>query len=135
MFSDARHRNCEWLSNPLIKATSDQLSGGLLTGKYLERPEAIEGSRSAAPGFAKARFTPGKLAATKAYVDLARRSGLDPAVMALAFVRQRPFLSSVLLAASRVSQLQLNFQSLDVTLSRELIKEIDVIHDAQPNPK
>lgn len=111
------------------------LSGGLLTGKYSERPEAIQGSRSAAPGFAKARFTPNKLAATKAYMDLARRWGLDPSVMALAFVRQRPFLASVLVAASRVLQLQQNLQSLHVTLTRELIKEIDAIHDVQPNPK
>lgn len=111
------------------------LSGGLLTGKYSERAEAIAGSRSATPGFAKARFTPNKLAATKAYVDLARRWELDPAIMALAFVRQRPFLSSTLVAASSVSQLQKNLQSLDVSLSRELLKEIDAIHDAQPNPK
>jgi aryl-alcohol dehydrogenase-like predicted oxidoreductase len=60
---------------------------------------------------------------------------LDPAVMALAFVRQRPFLSSVLVAASRVLQLQQNLQSLEVTLSRDLVKEIDAIHDAHPNPK
>jgi aryl-alcohol dehydrogenase-like predicted oxidoreductase len=111
------------------------LSGGLLTGKYSERAEAIEGSRSATPGFAKARFTPNKLAATKAYVELARRWGLDPAVMALAFVRQRPFLASLLVAASRISQLQHNLQSLDTTLSRELLKELDAIHDAHPNPK
>lgn len=111
------------------------LGGGLLTGKYLERAEPMEGSRSAAPGFAKARFTPNKLAATKAYSDLALRWGLDPAVMALAFVRQRPFLTSVLFAASRASQLVKNLQSLDVSLSKELVKEIDAIHDAHPNPR
>jgi aryl-alcohol dehydrogenase-like predicted oxidoreductase len=111
------------------------LSGGLLTGKYVERPEPIEGSRSAAPGFAKARFTPNKLAATKAYADLSARWGLDPAVMALAFVRQRSFLTSALFAASRVPQLLQNFQSLDVTLSKELVKAIDAIHDAHPNPR
>jgi aryl-alcohol dehydrogenase-like predicted oxidoreductase len=111
------------------------LAGGLLTGKYVERAQAIEGSRSATPGFAKARFTPAKLAATSAYSRLALSWGLDPAVMALAFVRQRPFLSSVLVAASRAPQLVLNLQSLDIVLSKEQLKAIDAIHDAHPNPR
>jgi aryl-alcohol dehydrogenase-like predicted oxidoreductase len=112
------------------------LGGGLLTGKYADAGAAIEGSRSAImAGFAQARLTPKKLAATAAYADLARRHGLDPADMALAFVRQRPFTTSVLMAASRASQLQANLKSLEVTLSKELIKAIDAIHDDLPNPK
>jgi aryl-alcohol dehydrogenase-like predicted oxidoreductase len=111
------------------------LAGGLLTGKYSDAPAPIEGTRSTMPGFAQARFTPKKLAATAAYIDLARRHGLDPADMALAFVRQRPFTTSVLMAASRVSQLEANLRSLEVTLSKELIKAIDAIHDDLPNPK
>ncbi|CAN7454004.1 aldo/keto reductase [Phenylobacterium sp. LjRoot225] len=112
------------------------LAGGLLTGKYAETRKPIEGSRSAVmPGFAQARFTPKKLAATAAYVDLARRNDLDPAEMALAFVRQRPFTTSVLMAASRAPQLQANLKSLALTLPPELIKAIDAIHDDQPNPR
>jgi aryl-alcohol dehydrogenase-like predicted oxidoreductase len=110
------------------------LGGGLLTGKYSEAAP-IEGTRSVMPGFAQARFTPNKLAATAAYVELARAHGLDPADMALAFVRQRPFTTSVLMAASRVSQLEANLRGLEVTLSKELIKAIDAIHDDLPNPK
>jgi aryl-alcohol dehydrogenase-like predicted oxidoreductase len=112
------------------------LAGGVLTGKYGDAPAPIAGSRSAVmSGFAQARFTPKKLKATAAYVDLAGRHGLDPADMALAFVRQRPFTTSVLMAASRVSQLEANLKSLEVTLPPELIKAIDAIHDDLPNPK
>jgi aryl-alcohol dehydrogenase-like predicted oxidoreductase len=112
------------------------LVGGLLTGKYSAHATPIEGSRSAVmAGFAQARFTPNKLQATAAYVDLARKHGLDPADMALAFVRQRPFTTSVLMAASRVAQLEGNLKSLDVTLPKELVKAIDAIHDELPNPK
>jgi aryl-alcohol dehydrogenase-like predicted oxidoreductase len=32
-----------------------------------------------------------------AYVDIAKRHGLDPAQMALAFVRRQPFVASTLL--------------------------------------
>lgn len=55
--------------------------------------------------------------------------------MALAFVRQRPFTTSVLMAASRVEQLEINLRSLELTLPPELIKAIDAIHDDQPNPR
>jgi aryl-alcohol dehydrogenase-like predicted oxidoreductase len=112
------------------------LSGGLLTGKYSEHAVPIEGSRSAImPGFAQVRLTPKKLAATKSYVELAQRSELEPAVMALAFARQRPFTTSVLLAASQAPQLERNLRSVDITLPQPLLKAIDAIHDDLPNPK
>jgi aryl-alcohol dehydrogenase-like predicted oxidoreductase len=112
------------------------LVGGLLTGKYAQHPAPIAGSRSAVmTGFAQSRFTPKKLAATQAYLDLARSHGLDPAEMALAFVRQRPFTTSVLVAASRAAQLEGNLRSAEVTLPTELLKAIDAIHDDLPNPR
>jgi aryl-alcohol dehydrogenase-like predicted oxidoreductase len=112
------------------------LAGGLLTGKYSENPTPIAGTRSALMGgFAQSRFTPRKLAATQAYVDIARSHGLDPAAMALAFVRQRPFTTSVLMAASRSEQLARNLAGLTVELPRELVKAIDAVHDDLPNPK
>lgn len=110
------------------------LGAGLLTGKYGTEAKAIPGSRSSNPGYA-ARFRPAMLAATQAYADLARRHDIEPAHMALAFARQRPFVTSVLMGASKSSQLADNLKSLDVTLSRELLQEIDAIHDANPNPK
>lgn len=112
------------------------LAGGLLTGKYAENAAPIEGSRSAlTAGFAQARFTPKKLAATAAYVELARRNGLEPSDMAIAYIRQRPFTTSVLMAASRASQLEANLRHVDLMLPKELIKAIDAIHDDQPNPR
>jgi aryl-alcohol dehydrogenase-like predicted oxidoreductase len=110
------------------------LTGGLLTGKYAN-PVPIPGTRSSLSQGFSSRFTPRKLAATAAYVDLARQHGLEPAAMALAFVRQRPFTTSVLMAASNAVQLQGNLKSLDITLPRDLIKKIDAIHDDNPNPK
>lgn len=110
------------------------LAGGLLTGKYMGAPKPIPGSRSSlSPGFT-ARFTDKKLRATVAYVELARRHDLEPIAMALAFVRQQPFTTSVLMAASSPAQLELNLRGLEVTLSKELIKQINAIHDDLPNP-
>jgi aryl-alcohol dehydrogenase-like predicted oxidoreductase len=111
------------------------LAGGLLTGKYAAGTP-IAGSRSSlSPAFVSARLSPRKLAAATAYADLARRHGLEPAAMALAFARQRPFTTAVLMAASRAAQLRNNLASLGLTLPKELIKEIDAIFDDHPNPK
>jgi aryl-alcohol dehydrogenase-like predicted oxidoreductase len=110
------------------------LAGGLLTGKYVGAPNPIPGSRSSlSPGFS-ARFTEKKLRAIAAYVDLARQHDLEPMAMALAFVRQQSFTTSVLMAASSPSQLEHNLQGLELTLSKELIKQINAIHDDLPNP-
>jgi len=110
------------------------LAGGMLTGKYVGAPRPIPGTRSSlSPGFS-ARFTDKKMRATAAYTDLARQHGLEPAAIALAFVRQQPFTTSVLMAASSPSQLELNLRDLDLVLSKELLKQINAIHDDLPNP-
>jgi aryl-alcohol dehydrogenase-like predicted oxidoreductase len=97
------------------------LARGLLSGKYLHEAEAT-----------RSRFSKQRLSLTAAYAQLAQRYGLDLPTMALAFVRQKPFVISVLTAASDATQLAGNLKSLDVTLSKELLKEIDSLHDAVP---
>lgn len=110
------------------------LAGGTLTAKYGATPVPIPGSRSSqSPGFL-ARLSPGKQKAILAYAELAREHGLEPAHMALAFARQRPFTTSVLMAASRAEQLEANLAAIDLVLPKELLKAIDAIHDAHPNP-
>jgi aryl-alcohol dehydrogenase-like predicted oxidoreductase len=111
------------------------LAGGVLTGKYGATAQAIPGSRSSlSPGFAAARLTAKKLNAAAAYAALARQQGLEPSALALAFVRQQPFTTSVLMAASNPAQLEINLRGLDLGLSKELIRQLNAIHDELPNP-
>jgi aryl-alcohol dehydrogenase-like predicted oxidoreductase len=102
------------------------LARGLLSGKYTDSSTGSEANK---------RFSGKKRSATSAYASLAKRHGLDLPTMALAFVRQKPFTTAVLMAASTASQLEANLKSIDVTLSKELMKEIDLIHDEAPNPR
>lgn len=110
------------------------LAGGTLTGKYGADPSPIPGSRSSQSAGFLSRLSPGKQRAIQAYAQLAREHGIEPAHMALAFVRQRPFTTSVLMAASNTGQLERNLLAIDLVLPRELLKAIDAIHDAHPNP-
>lgn len=110
------------------------LANGLLTGKYTGAAKPIAGSRSSLPGFSALLSETKKTKAADAYVNLAREHGLDPAAMSLEFVRQQPFTTSVLMAASNPSQLQINVDGFGLQLTKELIKQINAIHDDRPNP-
>ncbi|WP_296254090.1 NADP(H)-dependent aldo-keto reductase [Pseudomonas sp. UBA4194] len=109
------------------------LAFGMLSGKF-ENGARPEGSRLAL----FSRFTryanPEAVAATSRYVALAREHGLDPAQMALAFVTAQPFVTSNIIGATSLQQLESNLGSIDLVLSEEVLAGIEAIHKAQPNP-
>ncbi|MGK9067495.1 NADP(H)-dependent aldo-keto reductase [Stutzerimonas chloritidismutans] len=109
------------------------LAFGMLSGKYENgaRPEGARITR-----FSRfARYTnPQTQDACSRYVALAREHGLDPAQMALAFVTSQPFVTSNIIGATSLAQLESNLGSIDVTLSAEVLEAIEAIHVAQPNP-
>ena len=72
--------------------------------------------------------------ATGAYVRLAEENGLDPAGMALAYVNSRPFLTSNIIGATGMAQLKANIDSIELKLSKDLIRALEAIHVAHPNP-
>jgi aryl-alcohol dehydrogenase-like predicted oxidoreductase len=72
--------------------------------------------------------------ATASYSEIARRHGLNLAQMSLAFVRQQPFVTSVLIGATTMAQLRTNIDSARVQLGAEVLGEIDAVHKAHPNP-
>jgi aryl-alcohol dehydrogenase-like predicted oxidoreductase len=72
--------------------------------------------------------------ATLAYSEIARMHGLDMAQMALAFVRQQPFMTSVLIGATTMEQLRTNIASAQVQLSPDVMQEINAVHLSHPNP-
>ncbi|HHM06132.1 MAG TPA: NADP(H)-dependent aldo-keto reductase [Gammaproteobacteria bacterium] len=109
------------------------LGFGTLSGKYLggARPAGARLSRYAR----FSRYTkPRGQAAAEAYVQLARRHGLDPAQMALAFVTSRPFVTSTLIGATTLDQLKSNIASTALTLPPTVLAGIDEIHHNNPNP-
>lgn len=109
------------------------LAFGMLTGKY---------ANGARPEHARltlfSRFTrynnPETMRATEQYVQLAKQHGLDPAQMALAYVTSRPFVTSNIIGATSLEQLQSNLDSINLTLSEEVVADIEAIHKIQPNP-
>ena len=109
------------------------LGFGVLSGKYLEGKKPAGARLTLFQEYS--RYTKGEgIKATKAYVQLARDHGLDPAQMALAFVNIRPFVTSTIIGATTIDQLKADISSTDVDLSEEVIQGIDAIHERFPNP-
>ena len=54
--------------------------------------------------------------------------------MALAYVNSRPFLTSTIIGATTMTQLETDIASADVTLSAQVLKEIENIHQHWSNP-
>ena len=110
------------------------LAFGMLSGKYLDGAKP-PGARLTLFGDQYPRYTgPLGVKMTAAYARLARKHGLQPAQMALAFVNRQPFLSSNIIGATDLEQLKANIDSVDTELPAALLQEIEALHASQPNP-
>ncbi len=109
------------------------LGFGVLSGKYLDGKAPADARLSRYTYFD--RYT-GDVAvqATRAYVELARKNGHTPAQMALAFVNSQPFVASNIIGATSLQQLEEDIGSIDLTLSNEVMEEIEELHGHWPNP-
>ncbi|MRU14618.1 aldo/keto reductase [Roseovarius sp. A21] len=109
------------------------LAAGLLTGKY-QGGAVPEGSRMTLNETLGGRKTGRALDAVGAYLEIAARHGLDPAQMAIAWCMTRPFMGSVIFGATSVTQLDVALGAGNVSLSDEVLEEIDAAHRAHPMP-
>jgi len=109
------------------------LGFGVLSGKYLDGAQPDGARLSLFPDYTRYSNL-AAVAATEAYVVLARRHGLEPSQMALAYVNSRPFLTSTIIGATTMEQLCSNVDSINLHLSDEVLSAIEEIHNAHANP-
>ncbi|MEZ2129147.1 MULTISPECIES: aldo/keto reductase [unclassified Sinorhizobium] len=109
------------------------LAGGILTGKYVggERPAGSRGSINRDIG---GRLQPLQEPATRAYFDIAAKHGLNPAAMALAYCLTKPFMTAAIIGATSIPQLKIDIGAADVTLSDDVLIEIEKVHRQYPMP-
>ena len=109
------------------------LGAGILSGKYAG-DVTPEGTRRSVNPTLTGRITPQVFAATAAYLGIAARHGLDPCQMAVAFCLTRPFPTVPILGATSVAQLKTDLGAAGLSLSPDVIAEIDQAHRAHPMP-
>ncbi len=103
------------------------LAFGTLSGKYLNGAKPAGARNTLFSRFTRYSSAQSQ-AAIAEYVALAKKHGLDPSQMALAFVRQQPFVASTLLGATTLEQLKINIDSFDVVLNEEVLQALEEIH-------
>ena len=72
--------------------------------------------------------------AISTYVALARKHGLDPAQMAIAFDVSRPFATSTIIGATTMAQLKTDIAAANIRLGEDVLADIERTHLAFPNP-
>ncbi|MFT4568821.1 MAG: aryl-alcohol dehydrogenase-like predicted oxidoreductase [Saprospiraceae bacterium] len=106
---------------------------GRLSGKYIggtDRPE----SRINQFGQMSRYNSDQCISATAKYNEIAIKYGMTLAQMSLAWVNQQQFVTANIIGATNLSQLKENIGSMDITLSKECVKEINAVQELIPNP-
>jgi aryl-alcohol dehydrogenase-like predicted oxidoreductase len=109
------------------------LAFGHLTGKYLKDIDA-RGRVTLFKGFAQRYDKPNVFPAVKAYEALALKHGMTLTKMALAFAYHQWFVTSTIIGATSLDQLKENIEAYNISLSKELLGEIEIIHLTHMNP-
>ncbi len=110
------------------------LAGGRLTGKYIGNKKPKNARYTLWPRRFNRHYTKRGEVAIESYFKLARKYGIPPASFANSFVNDRPFVTSNIIGATSMEQLKENIDSIDITLSEEILNEIENIHLSDPNP-
>jgi aryl-alcohol dehydrogenase-like predicted oxidoreductase len=107
------------------------LAGGLLSGKYSREEENKEGGRRAAFD-----FPPVDKERAFDLIDLLRpmaaQKGASVAQLSLAWLLQRPAVSSVIIGANKMEQLEDNLKSVSLSFTQE---ELDRLDEASRLPR
>jgi aryl-alcohol dehydrogenase-like predicted oxidoreductase len=108
------------------------LASGFLTGKYQRNHDGGSGDGrleklkdSGNPGFKK--FTEQNWQILDALLDVSKRLHRSPAQIALNWVATQPGITSPILGASKLSQLEDNLGALEFSIPAELRKQLDAV--------
>jgi len=113
--------------NGMGTVTFSPLASGVLTGKY---DDGIpEGSRLDQVEWLRDRASDNTLEKVRQMKTLSDEAGVSRAQLALAWTLRHEAVSSVITGATKLSQLESNLQSAQVTLSDDMLAQLDTIFD------
>ncbi|AXA33809.1 aldo/keto reductase [Francisella adeliensis] len=115
------------------------LNMGVLSGKYLggNRPDGTRLSKEVLNGQEDrfmTRTSPTVDKAVAEYMRVANKHGLDVCQMALAFTIRRDYMSSTIIGATNLEQLKSNIDAVNLELSEEVLKDIEIVRRKYPVP-
>ena len=109
------------------------LGFGFLTGKYRNNNIPKNSRLDLFPNMSRYNNENCKNA-IELYNNIAEENNLTLTQLALAFVNDRPFVTSNIIGATTMEQLKENIDSINTKLSRDTLDEIDKAQEKIPNP-
>jgi len=109
------------------------LAFGVLSGKYVGGKKPSDARVTLFPNYNRYSSAQSEKAVIE-YQKIAQKNGMSLVELSLAFINQLPFVTSNIIGATKMSQLKENINSIDITLSEEIINEINGVHKIMPNP-
>lgn len=111
------------------------LAMGVISGKYLNGA-VPEGARFGLMGADTSswRLNPEVEQATKEYLAVAKKHGLDVCQMAIAFTLQQKFVASTIIGATNMQQLKTDVDAIDLKLTEDVLADIAAVRKKFPTP-
>ena len=110
------------------------LAGGFLTGKYRNN-NLPENSRQKLFGEYYTRYKkPNTSVVIEKYFNIAKKFALDFTQMSIKFCEIQKFSTSIIIGATKMEQLKTDIESVNVKLTKEILKEINNVHSIYSNP-
>ncbi len=110
------------------------LAFGFLSGKY-RNSKMPKGSRMELFGDYFSRYkTDNASKAIEEYYKIATNYNLDFAQMSIKFCEIQNFMTSVIIGATNMEQLKTNIESVNVSLTNEILNKINNVHKSITNP-
>ena len=110
------------------------LAGGSLTGKYRGKQAPTKGRLTMFPGYMERYLGSQNEVAVNAYCDIAEAAGLSPAQMALSWCYHREHVTSTIIGATTMEQLEENLKAYDIRLDEDIQSKIDQIYKKYTDP-
>ncbi len=109
------------------------LAMGLLSGKYLNNANPKNARLTLFNEYP--RFKADHVSnIVERYAQIAKKHSISLTQMSLSFVNDRPFVGANIIGATTMDQLKENIDSIDLTLSNDVVAEINKCHNHYPNP-
>ena len=106
---------------------------GVLSGKFLTGESHPNARINLFPQFARYN-SENTREASRLYNEIAKDFGLTLTELALAFIEKQPFVTSTIIGATNLEQLEQNINTINVSLSEEIMLEVENVQNNFPNP-
>ena len=106
---------------------------GVLSGKFLTGENHPNARINLFPQFARYN-SENTREASRLYNEIAKDFGLTLTELALAFIEKQSFVTSTIIGATNLQQLEQNINTINVSLSEEIMLEVEKVQTNFPNP-